>query len=301
MPNIRMHKDARKLAPVMQALSATTLSSSERPHVRRAEQIKQILEDFVFMDCRLGDHPKVQSAFFRVVGDNLVSAAHSSGNQLFADQFSIPVKDSIVGLVAQKKRVYKISTDPEISRLYVPLVGSMRSELAVPIIVGDDAIGVLSFESVEPKAFEEKHLGKAQVLAAVIAYISSPAGISLRVRSTQSESLGQALRSIRQELGLTQEELAHRIGTSRIALSRWESGAQPPSYGPLCRWCQALGLLQSKGHALVTTVDVTPELLRLLRRDPELLHRISPEAFENLIGERLDRMWMGSVSGWGQA
>ncbi|HEX7490882.1 MAG TPA: restriction endonuclease [Candidatus Limnocylindrales bacterium] len=251
----------------------------------RAEQVQQFLDDFVFLDCRLGDHPKVESVVFQVVGDHLVSDANCMVAQTNVGRFSIPMTASVAGLAVQNRRVYIISDEPDLSYgLAYDLVP--KSELIVPIVAGDDAIGVLAFESVDPNAFDETHLGRAQLLAAVIAYLSSSAG----TRGAQSEKLGRALASVRQELGLTQEEVADRIETSRIALSRWESGAQPPSYGPLCLWCRALGLLQSKGHALVTSVDVSHELLSLLRQDPELLHRLPPEGFENFVGERLERM-----------
>jgi len=270
------------------------MSPSKRLHMGPAEQVQQILKDFVFLDCRLGDHPKVQACVRQVVGDKLVSVARSDGDQLFEEEFSLPIRGSVAGLAAQGRRVYEISADlvemPERYPSWLSSLPHIRSLLAVPIIAGDGVIGVLSLHSVDANAFGTRHLGRAQILAAVVAYISSLTDTSQRVRNAQSESLARALRAIREELNLTQAELADRVGTSRIAVSRWEDGAQRLTFGPLCRWCQALGLLQSKSHALVTTVDVTPEFVRLLRQDPALLHQLSPEAFENLIGERLYRM-----------
>lgn len=34
------------------------------------------------------------------------------------------------------------------------------------------------------------------------------------------------LKRIRRELGLTQEELAHRLGVRRVTVARWETGAR---------------------------------------------------------------------------
>ncbi|HEX8091081.1 MAG TPA: restriction endonuclease, partial [Blastocatellia bacterium] len=77
---------------------------------------------------------------------------------------------------------------------------------------------------------------------------------------------------------------------SRIAVSRWESGAQPPTKGPLYEWCQGLGLFTPTRGALVTFVDITPRLLKILKGNPEHLRQLSPSQFEQFIAERLDRM-----------
>lgn len=41
---------------------------------------------------------------------------------------------------------------------------------------------------------------------------------------------------------------------------------------------------------LISIVEVGPQLLELLQRDPEYLRRLSPEQFERFVAERLDRM-----------
>jgi hypothetical protein len=41
---------------------------------------------------------------------------------------------------------------------------------------------------------------------------------------------------------------------------------------------------------MVTPVDITPDIIKLLKEDPQRLMQLSPEQFENFVAERLDRM-----------
>lgn len=45
----------------------------------------------------------------------------------------------------------------------------------------------------------------------------------------QSEEGGSPLKALRERLGISQEELARRLGTSVVSISRWERGAKPMS------------------------------------------------------------------------
>jgi len=56
------------------------------------------------------------------------------------------------------------------------------------------------------------------------------------------EGLGPAIRRVRRERGLTQEELAGEVGASVAHLSRLESGARQPSLEGLLRVAAALGV-----------------------------------------------------------
>jgi len=56
------------------------------------------------------------------------------------------------------------------------------------------------------------------------------------------EGLGPAIRRVRRERGLTQEELAGEVGASVAHLSRLESGARQPSLDGLLRVAAALGV-----------------------------------------------------------
>ncbi|CAA9418906.1 MAG: hypothetical protein AVDCRST_MAG01-01-2117 [uncultured Rubrobacteraceae bacterium] len=60
------------------------------------------------------------------------------------------------------------------------------------------------------------------------------------------EGLGPAIRRVRRERGLTQEEVAREVGSSVAHLSRLESGTRQPSLDGLLRVAAALGVEVSK-------------------------------------------------------
>lgn len=47
--------------------------------------------------------------------------------------------------------------------------------------------------------------------------------------SDYKDNFSNLLRSIRQQLGLSQEELAQRLGVSFTSVNRWENGQTKPS------------------------------------------------------------------------
>lgn len=55
--------------------------------------------------------------------------------------------------------------------------------------------------------------------------------------------LPRYLRECRERLGLTQEEVAHRLGTQRSAISRLESEGYNPTLGLLVKYARSIGLV----------------------------------------------------------
>lgn len=53
---------------------------------------------------------------------------------------------------------------------------------------------------------------------------------------------GALIREARRRAGLTQAELARRMGTSQSAVARWERGRQSPSFDTVIRALRACGL-----------------------------------------------------------
>ena len=53
-------------------------------------------------------------------------------------------------------------------------------------------------------------------------------------------TFAQTLKRLRLERGLSQEELAHRLGTSRQVVSRYESGARVPKISTVAAFARAL-------------------------------------------------------------
>lgn len=57
-----------------------------------------------------------------------------------------------------------------------------------------------------------------------------------------NESIGNRIQKFRKEKGLTQEELAEKLGVSSQAVSKWENGASCPDIGLLPQLCRVLGI-----------------------------------------------------------
>ena len=54
--------------------------------------------------------------------------------------------------------------------------------------------------------------------------------------------LGEILRTERERRGLSQREIARRIGVSKSAVSLWESGARSMAAVSLAKYCAVLGV-----------------------------------------------------------
>ncbi len=261
--------------------------------VLEMDSVQKILPEFVFMDCRLGSHPRVYSSVCWVRGNSLQCVAttgFSAGHEIGR---TLSIGNSLTGYAFHGGKTTEREVPADFWGRYQKLFErySLKSMLGVPIGAADQKYGVLNLYFKDQPIFDEKkHLGRAQVLAALIGYAATEARRGMRRSTPLSASIGAALMQARSELGLTQQQLAERFGGSRIALSRWEGGAQSPSIGQLLRWCRALGLISDDHPTIVTCVDVPPELLQLLREQPEKLSGLSPEQFERLIANRLDQM-----------
>ena len=57
-----------------------------------------------------------------------------------------------------------------------------------------------------------------------------------------TETLGERIRAARQAAGLSQEKLAERLGLTRQAVTKWETGQSAPSTENLLRLAEVLGV-----------------------------------------------------------
>jgi len=254
----------------------------------RADHVSNLIRDFVFRDRRIADQPALRISVFLAEGDILrcVATSTHAANRLPGLTFRVGE-----GITGRAFSMPGLAVAPEMSTA-IPKPGDERiqSLLACPIMVSGKPVGVLNLDSQAKLEFGRTDIPRVQILSALVAYDILHLQQRATTRSQLSEELGRVLRSAREELGMTQNDLAGLVGTSRIALSRWEAGAQPPSRGPLRRWVAALGILAGGRAEIVTVVDATPQLLEVLRRDPRRLSDLSPEQFELFVAERLDRM-----------
>jgi transcriptional regulator with XRE-family HTH domain len=260
--------------------------------VKVSQGLEKLLANFVFRDCRLESHPKLLSSqvYFASGQSHLELVAAVSKHPLSLGDRKLKVDGSLAGLVLQSAEAVVISDVSPIDRIKVPdIFETRRSILTVPIVHGSEVVGVLSLDSTEKQFFRPEDIGRIQLLGALIAFIHARSK-NLKANTDAAARLGRALSGVRAELGLTQDELAYRGGLNRMALSQWERGRWPPSLGPIYQWCTALELVSEDNLPQVSFLDVTPQMLLFLRDNPQELQKISPERFEHLIAERIDRM-----------
>lgn len=72
-------------------------------------------------------------------------------------------------------------------------------------------------------------------------------------------TLGESIYYYRKRAGLSQEELAHQVGVSRQAVSRWELGETSPEAGKLLPLAEALGITTDQLLRGAEPVENPPE------------------------------------------
>jgi len=234
-----------------------------------ANIVKSVVEDFVFLDHRLGMHPRVYVYltvdFYGEVRQNLFRRG--------------------AGLVWKQATLATL-----------PITHLLREDLEdileLPLCIhAEQPFGSTVLWTSDRTLKLKENRDSGNLLATLISYVYIRTDNGAKpLWYSALENLGRALQFARKSLGLSQAALAQQMGQSRIALSQWERGRQPPSLGPLFEWCRTLGILASTNRSIVTIIDITPHLLQLLREDPKKLRSLSPSQFEQFVAGRLDAM-----------
>ncbi len=101
-----------------------------------------------------------------------------------------------------------------------------------------------------------------------------------------ADTFGHALAAARRRAGLTQSELAGRMGTTQAAITRLETGQFLPSVGTLRRLARALNVtfMISEGDGLTIgeTASSAPSLAELRSHREEILSLAAAEGASNL-------------------
>lgn len=87
--------------------------------------------------------------------------------------------------------------------------------------------------------------------------------------SEKYRAIGSNIRMVREAEGISQTELANRVGSNKSAISRYENGLQKPSLDTLMRVADALGvdlvdLLKDKTTPLFGNVVSEPDWMQEL-------------------------------------
>lgn len=102
----------------------------------------------------------------------LMAASSVGGQSLISRQYKCKIgKSGIVGYVARTGEP-RIALDAGIDVVFLnnPELSQTRSEIALPLIVRDNVIGVLDLQSIEPNAFRNADISTLQTLADRIAF-----------------------------------------------------------------------------------------------------------------------------------
>ncbi|MBN1679647.1 MAG: GAF domain-containing protein [Anaerolineae bacterium] len=97
---------------------------------------------------------------------NLVASTGDIGQSLLAQGFRVPLgARTVVGEAVSTNQLTCVGNLVDMGYQRVTLLEDTRSELAVPLIVGENLFGVLNIHSVRPNAFSEEDIEAVRVIA----------------------------------------------------------------------------------------------------------------------------------------
>lgn len=98
---------------------------------------------------------------------NLVASTGAAGRQLLARQHFLNVgSQSVIGQVTSRgEPVVALDTDTDIVHRRNELLPDTRSEMALPMRIGNQVIGALDVQSVAPNAFDDDDIAVFQIIA----------------------------------------------------------------------------------------------------------------------------------------
>jgi transcriptional regulator with XRE-family HTH domain len=152
----------------------------------------------------------------------------------------------------------------------------------------DTGAGVVWYE--RPRYVEESDHKRLSLLADILRWYAMTEKARQGFCRPMVTGVGKALGLRRTSVRRGAADVAKQIGISEIELSRFELGQDVPSSAVLLSWCKALDVFLPPHTALVQVIDVSPELLRVLKENPDEFRRIQPDQFESFVANRLDRM-----------
>ena len=136
------------------------------------------------------------------------------------------IGEGIVGLAAANKSTVLVADNqlPAWSQIYVTFIPDMRSELAVPVLDGDQLVGVLNVEHSEPNAYDSESQHRLETLAqlAVLAIQNVTRYEQLQRRIADIQTLHRIGQKITATLDL--DEVLRLVMDSAVHLTRADVG-----------------------------------------------------------------------------
>ncbi len=114
---------------------------------------------------------------------NLVASTGKAGRELLARHHFLPVgSQSVIGQVTESgQAVIALDTDTDRVHKRNELLPDTRSEMALPMRIGDKVIGALDVQSVAPNAFDEDNVAVFQIMADQLAIALENARLSAQL------------------------------------------------------------------------------------------------------------------------
>jgi PAS domain S-box-containing protein len=201
-----------------------------------------------------------------------------SGYAENVDKLSVKVgHEGITGWVAATGRplyVPDVHRDPR----YVPGLNGVKSEIALPLKIGEEVLGVLNVESTEKAAFRERDVRILSSLAAQAAVAIENASLYAEVQS-KAEELDAACRNLeisRQDILKANERLRETDRLKSEFLATMSHELRTPltaiiAYGELLRdervteakRTEFLEIITDQGHRLLQLIDDLLDLSKL--------------------------------------
>jgi GAF domain-containing protein len=153
----------------------------------------------------------------------LAASTGRVGRELLARQHALPVgSQSVIGQVtARSEPVIALDTDISTVHQRNELLPDTRSEMALPMRIGDRVVGALDVQSIEPDAFHEEDVAVFQIIAdnLAIAWENAKLYIQLkeavqRIRYLERQMTADAWQAFR--LSRKDAPLGYRLGEDRI-------------------------------------------------------------------------------------
>ncbi len=172
------------------------------------------------------------------------------GKTLMSRRFSLPLGPGSINSTAvfNKKPIIVANTNNSVVFRPNPLLPNTRSEMAVPLMIGDVVVGVLDLQSAEINDLSDENLPAFEALAGQLAISIENANLFAEVTRARAEVEAQARRLVRDgwDNSLDGVHASEHIGTY------YEEGQAHPLTEPM-------NSITKSGHALSAPITVVGE------------------------------------------
>lgn len=246
--------------------------------------LNDFISDFVWQGRRIGDRRECSFRVFmaRGHGEFVLEPPSASTSFSIADGSSALISNVFKSesfLVLDSGLAYD---DPAVPKEARSLIAFRLGRASAPY-----GIFILSFQ--KQQMFSDEAVWSFHLLDALVDYFYNPWGSMANISELLNRWLSSSLRRVVDQLVMDHVGVADEA-PGIYELSHWENGFSRPLEDEVLRWCYGLGILGRPRTSLVRVVNVSPELLRMLRETPERMRQLTPEQFEHLVADRISKM-----------